>query len=398
MVFKGDLETINLPDILQLLEGAKKTGALSIRRHLEEKRLYFKQGMLVFASSTEEREKLGRVLLSLRLINGNELEEARRTQIESGRRLGIVLLEKGFISHEDLITALKEQAQRIVTALFEWWGGQFEFFEGMEPVSDDVPVGFKLGSIIMEAARIVDEWSRVYAVIPDLEMVIEIDAGGEPEEVSLSKDEWKVMALIDGRRTVTEITSEVAMSDIETCKTLARLVERGLAKCSYRHPSAEYVRRTEMDDGRVNALLSIYNELFTQVSAFVREKGGDDAARLMNETMVTNCKESKPFLRDCWLPLRGGVDRGRITKNLLVEDPEDREKWLASSLFRLFQRQLAVTGRILSRPQQAALLQNVETVAGLLLKDRDDNLKGLQVGTDIMHFLNPHTILSYESK
>ncbi|UCE27177.1 MAG: DUF4388 domain-containing protein, partial [Candidatus Coatesbacteria bacterium] len=112
MVFKGDLETINLPDILQLLEGAKKTGALSIRRHLEEKRLYFKQGMLVFASSTEEREKLGRVLLSLRLINGNELEEARRTQIESGRRLGIVLLEKGFISHEDLITALKEQAQR----------------------------------------------------------------------------------------------------------------------------------------------------------------------------------------------------------------------------------------------------------------------------------------------
>jgi len=397
MVLKGDLETINLPDILQLLEGAKKTGALSIRRHLEEKRLYFKQGMLVFASSTEEREKLGRVLLSLRLIDGKKLEAARRTQIESGRRLGIVLLEKGFISHEDLVAALKEQAQRIITALFEWWGGQFEFFEGMEPVSNDIPVGFKLGSIIMEAARIVDEWSRVYAVIPDLEMVIEINAMGVPDEINLTKDEWKVMALVDGRRTVAEITSEVAMSDIETCKTLAGLVERGLAKCSYR-PTARRTKRIEMDDGRVNALLSIYNELFTQVSAFVREKAGDDAARLLNETMVSNCKESKPFLRDCWLPLRGGVDRGRITKNLLVEDPEDREKWLASSLFRLFQRQLAVTGRILSRPQQAALLQNVETVAGLLLKERDDRLKGLQVGTDIMHFLNPHTILSYESK
>jgi hypothetical protein len=397
MVLKGDLETINLPDILQLLEGAKKTGALSIRRHLEEKRLYFKQGMLVFASSTEEREKLGRVLVSLRLIDGNEFEEARRAQIESGRRLGTVLLEKGFITHEDLIAALKEQAQRIITALFEWWGGQFEFFEGMEPVSDDIPVGFKLGSIIMEAARIVDEWSRVYAVIPDVEMVIELNALGVPEQVSLSKEEWKVMALVDGRRTVAEITSEVPMSDIETCKVLAGLVERDLAKCSYR-PTAERARRVEMDDGRVNALLSIYNELFIQVSAFVREKAGDEAARLMNETMVANCKESKPFLRDCWLPMSGGVDRGRITKNLLVEDPEDREKWLASSLFRLFQRQLAITGRILSRPQQAALLQNVETVAGLLLKDRDDKLKDLQVGTDIMHFLNPHTILSYESK
>jgi hypothetical protein len=398
MVLKGDLETINLPDILQLLEGAKKTGALSIRRHLEEKRLYFKKGMLVFASSTEDREKLGSVLLSLRLINERKLEEARQAQTESGRRLGTVLLEKGHITHEDLVTALKEQAQRIITALFEWWGGQFEFFEGMEPVSDDVPVGFRLGAIIMEAARIVDEWSRVYAVIPDLEMVVDMNALGVPEEVKLSKNEWKVMALVDGRRSVADITSEVPMSDIETCKILAGLVGRGLAKCSYRVTGAERVRRAGLDDGRVNALLSIYNELFTQVSAFVREKANDDAVRLMNETMVANCKELKSFLRDCWLPLRGGLDRSRIMKNLVVEDPEDREKWLASSLFRLFQRQLAVTGRILTRPQQAALLQNIETVAKLLLKDKDDKLEGLKVGIDIMHFLNPHSILTYESK
>jgi hypothetical protein len=398
MVLKGDLETINLPDILQLLEGAKKTGALSIRRHLEEKRLYFKRGMLVFASSTEEREKLGSVLLSLQYINEDKLEDARQAQTESGRRLGIVLLEKGYISHEELVTALKEQAQRIVTALFEWWGGQFEFFEGMEPVSGDIPVGFRLGGIIMEAARIVDEWSRVYGVIPDLEMVVETNVLGVPGEVKLSKDEWKVIALVDGRRTVAEITSEAPMSDIETCKILAGLVERGLAKCAYVVPVGERARRADMEDGRVSALLSIYNELFTQVSAFVRERATDDAVRLMNETMVTNCKESKSFLRDCWLPLRGGLDRNRIMKNLLVEDPEDRDKWLASSLFRLFQRQLGVTGRILSRPQQAALLQNVETVAKLLLKDKDDDLKGLQVGVDIMHFLNPHSILTYDTK
>ena len=99
MALKGDLETVNLPDILQLLESARKTGALSIRRHLEEKRLYFKQGMLVFASSTDDREKLGAVLLSRKAITEDVLEDARRVQTETGGRIGFIILEMGLIQH-----------------------------------------------------------------------------------------------------------------------------------------------------------------------------------------------------------------------------------------------------------------------------------------------------------
>lgn len=395
MVLKGDLETINLPDVLQLLEGARKTGALSIRRHLEEKRLYFKQGTLVFASSTDDREKLGSVLLSLNLVKGDKLEEARRVQGKTGQRLGIVLLEMGLITRDELVTALKEQVQRIITALFEWWGGQFEFLEGSEPFPDEILVGFKLGGILMEAAKTVDEWSRVYSVMPNVDAVVELEGSKVPEEVTITKEEWTVLSLVDGCRTITEITEVSPFTDIETCKILAGFVERGLAKCRVAAAYPEDKRSRRTDDGPVNVLLTLYNELFTQVAAFVRENAGESAVRNLNEMMFDNFNQAERYLRDCWMPLRGGIDCTRVSSNLRAEDPEDREKRLQSSLFRLFQIQLAYTGQLLTKPQQASLILNIETLSSLLLKERGEKLGELTVRDDIMNFLNPRVIVTY---
>ena len=231
MGFEGDLESINLPDLLQLLSSARKTGALSIRRGTQEKRLYFRDGLLVYASSTDENEKLGNVLIREGLVTAEEIARCRRHQAETGRRFGITLLELGCLSHSSLIAGLKTQARMIITNLFRWWGGHFDFTEEGVSWPNEVAVGFDVQAILMDAATAVDEWNRIRDLLPDLDAVLEIapaPAKGSP--IQFGDDEWHVLSLVDGRRAVTDIAAESNLTDIATCLILGNLLKKGILR------------------------------------------------------------------------------------------------------------------------------------------------------------------------
>ncbi len=57
----------------------------------------------------EERPHLGAVLLRSRLLTPEQLDEALRKQVSSGKRLGEVLIEAGFLFPQDLARALATQ-------------------------------------------------------------------------------------------------------------------------------------------------------------------------------------------------------------------------------------------------------------------------------------------------
>jgi hypothetical protein len=241
MALKGDLETINLPDILQLLSTARKTGALSIRRGADEKRLYFREGMLVYASSTDEREKLGSVLVREGCIDPASAERARASQDTSGRPFGLCLLEHGKIPHEKLVAGLKTQARMIITNLFNWWGGQFEVLEGDQAWPEEISVGFDIQGIILDAATAVDEWNRIKGMLPDLDVVLEVvpaPVKGKGE-VKFGAEEWHVLSLVNGRRSVVNIAAASNLSDIETCSVACRLMDSGFIR-----PTGVKVRET----------------------------------------------------------------------------------------------------------------------------------------------------------
>lgn len=396
MTFKGDLETINLPDVLQLLSSARKSGALSIRRSLEEKRLYFREGLLVYASSTDEREKLGSVLVRENYIDAAAVENVKVMQEKSGRPFGLCLLEQGKIPHDKLIAGLKTQARMIITNLFQWWGGHFEFIEGDQAWPDEVSVGFDIQGIIIDAAAAVDEWNRIKGMVPDLDVVLEVIPAPVMGKGAVEFDdrEWHVLSLLNGYRSVVDVAAASNLSDIETCSVVCRLLERGVIR-----PKAVAAKEDATPRGEpsgAEALLAVYNELFAQVFYAVSEEAGADALVELNNAATTRTGAS-PFLAGCWATTKGVLNREAVLRNFLAADPETRDEELAAALFDLFRYELSLTAGLLTRPRQAALIQDLQPLAALLLKKYDSKLVNVGARRVLSRFLSP-TEVSYAER
>jgi cytochrome c-type biogenesis protein CcmH/NrfG len=82
----------------------------------------------------------------------------------------------------------------------------------------------------MEAARRIDEWSRIEAKVPHLGVVPRIRPGddGVGPPLDLVPFEWEVLAAVDGQRSVREVAEAIGRSDFDVARTIYGLTSAGL--------------------------------------------------------------------------------------------------------------------------------------------------------------------------
>jgi hypothetical protein len=257
MALEGTLRDFSLADILQLIAIQHKTGLLNVRSPSDTVTLGFVDGMLVSAESSAQRldTRLGTVLVKTRRLQPEALQRALEVQSQTLQRLGFILLKNGFCTPQDLRDGLDIQIRRIAYGLFRWTDGDY-VFEQMDHVDYDhestTPLAVE--RLLMEGARMVDEWPIIEKVVRSLDLVYQrvpvaqpvIPADDEeltddveavPERsgkdhrldpVRISRAEWAVYELVDGRRTVAEINELTFLSEFDGCKAFYDLVSRGL--------------------------------------------------------------------------------------------------------------------------------------------------------------------------
>ena len=137
MSFAGNLNTVSLPDVFQLIFTSKMTGGLKITKNKEEKMIYFKNGMLIFATSNDSQDLFGNILVKKGRISREDLNKVIAGQ-QSGKKIGTLLVEKSLFSREEIIECLKMQIEEIVYSLFGWKDGQFDFLQDKTPPTDSI--------------------------------------------------------------------------------------------------------------------------------------------------------------------------------------------------------------------------------------------------------------------
>jgi hypothetical protein len=199
---------------------------------------------------------------------------------------------------------------------------------------------------------------------------------------------------VNGDRSVVDVAAASNLSDIETCSVVCRLLERGVIR-----PKA-FARKEDAapagEPSGAEALLGIYNELFAQVYFAVAEEAGPEAVGSLHDA-ASGRTAASPFLRGCWLAESGVLSRGPVLQNFLAADPETRDEELAAALFDLFRSELSLTSTLLTRPRQAALIQDLQPLAALLLKKYDSKLVNVGVRRVLSRFLSP-TEVSYAER
>lgn len=258
MALEGTLRDFSLADIFQLIGLQRKTGVLTLRGKDDTVTVTFLDGKVVGADSLNRRleNRLGTVLIKTGTLSQDQLGRALEIQKETLQRLGFILTHYGIISADSLKQAIQLQILQIVYRLFRWKDGDYHFSQETTIEYDrDNVVPITAESILMEGARMIDEWPiiekriRSYDMIfrkklTDQEIVVvgaedadEIDFDGTrapkkkragADKIRISEEEKQIYDLVDGLTTVGDIVEMSKLSEFDTNKALYELLTRDL--------------------------------------------------------------------------------------------------------------------------------------------------------------------------
>jgi Lar family restriction alleviation protein len=124
--FKGNLESVNLSSILQMLSSEKKTGILKIVNGEKRSAICLKSGKII-AASCNWGLQLGQILLDNGLISRENLQKSLEGAKEYGKPLGEVLLSTGYVGHHALMEAIRFQINEIAMDILFWKEGEFQY-------------------------------------------------------------------------------------------------------------------------------------------------------------------------------------------------------------------------------------------------------------------------------
>jgi hypothetical protein len=214
-VIEGDLACFEVPDLLALLNMGRRTGVLVVERPTQETKIFFRDGKPIFATSTKEDLRLGSVLVRLGKATSAQIERVLKRQRDGGHRIGQVLLSEKILKTEELASFLKVQVSEVIFDTFVWQDGVFSFFDRVPAPATAVTLEMDFQTLIMEGVRRISHRARLPEIFPDLDMVVEPVANPEriKRTVALTKEEWQVFFLVDGRRSLTEICRIAGTAD-----------------------------------------------------------------------------------------------------------------------------------------------------------------------------------------
>lgn len=233
MAIEGPLKELHIHDVFQLLDLGRKTGVLCVTSELRQNSgmVYFEKGAVVAAEIRSNPHPLGTLLLRAGKIAEADLARARALQgAGDGRRLGDILVDLGAMNRRDLERLVRQQVQEVIFELMNWSEGYFSFEETSGPrTSAEASVRIPTESLLMEAARRIDEWSRIEAKVPHLGVVPRFaDADSQHGMLDLTPFEWEVIATVDGARDLRAIAEQLARAEFEIARTIFGLTSTGV--------------------------------------------------------------------------------------------------------------------------------------------------------------------------
>jgi len=284
MSLTGNLKTVSFPDILQLLSTGKKTGILQISTTTRQKEIAFKSGNIIHASSINSSEDLlGNLLLKLGKISKTDLERAIVLHKQTGRQLGTTLVDMNLFEKDEVIECLRIQIEEIVYNLFSWEEGEFKFNEGAEPKKVTFPVELNSVNVIMEGTRRIDEWVEIQKVLPPDNVLLKVAAINKTkrDEVRLSMDEFKLLPLINGERTVTDLVETSPIGEFVTYRAIYKLIITGLVQASGQASRQQEEMVENEEEMILSILFTLYNNCFYRIRVIIQEIVGDQNPMLI---------------------------------------------------------------------------------------------------------------------
>ena len=233
MALKGNLRDFNTTQLLNLINLARKTGALTIQSQGADAKVYFKEGKLVHATTSSQDGDLTRMLVQAGKLSEEQFKTIRaRSGKISEKELALYLINAGLVTQGEVVQSVKDHVLNVVYRLFTWEDGVFYFEPNRLPPAGRITVPIDLENVIMEGSRRVKEWERLQEELPNLDMALKFTdrPSAKLRNVNLTVEEWRVISFINPRNTIRQIAQSNNMSEFQIRKIVYGMLQAGLVE------------------------------------------------------------------------------------------------------------------------------------------------------------------------
>ncbi len=228
----GSLNEFALPDVFALLASTRKTGVLNLTGAETDGRVWIVGGQLAYAVADVTRSQL-----AARLLHSGEVEPADVAALvhaqAAGNGMQMSAALAGVGVQVDRATGLLYD--QVVDAAFDmsrWNGGDFAFDAAP---AGDVPEStptFAAETVMSAVRSRMTEWEGIVATLPSPASVLRAVPRPPTRDgaIQILPEQWEVLTLIDGIRTVGDIIQLTGQGQFVVAKLLSALVDAALVE------------------------------------------------------------------------------------------------------------------------------------------------------------------------
>ena len=117
---------------------------------------------------------------------------------------------------------VSQRAQEICFELLGTDRGNFEFHLGHSKALSGPGISVK--DAMEQARQRLAEWQELQELIPSLDVQPRLVTELDPGQVTLDREQWRVLTAVDGRRNLRSIGRALNLSDFEVCRAMRELL------------------------------------------------------------------------------------------------------------------------------------------------------------------------------
>jgi hypothetical protein len=329
---KGNLKEFCFPEILRWAFVSSWTGELVLSREEVERRVFIRDGTVVFARSNDPNDRLGEVFLRMGKITLRQFEEASEG-IMPDKRLGTILVETQTISPKELLWGVKYQIREIVFDLFGWNSGPYLLDAEATLGSEMITLSIHTPKLIFEGVKRMNHWWHIRKNLPPLDTLLECSHGWETRaaELELAGRETILLNLIDGKKNLLQILDDSPFTDFEAARLLMAFLMADLV----RETSGGLKVPQGLEIQAYSRIVDLYNSLFAETVTELSRRLGRPSRHKLNPYFLLARATYPELFRFANLDDQGRLDAKVLSTNVEKIKDVHRPAYLQKGLQRL---------------------------------------------------------------
>lgn len=208
------------------------TGRIDFAFDGHEKTLFFEQGAVVAARSSQAFDRIEDYLLREGKITRARYQAVRVKGMRTARQVGAFLVEEGHLKAQDLFEAVRGHLRDVFCSLFEWEQATYRYVSERAPEDDVVMLDVDPRALIFEAIRRKYVMLRLVAKLggPNSLLALLPDATETIAAMELDQAEQHLVRLVDGTHTIEDIVFGSKLEALHAYQLLGALLTAGSAK------------------------------------------------------------------------------------------------------------------------------------------------------------------------